>query len=131
MAGTKFSRQRQAIVDYLCNTKEHPTADVVYTHVKEIYPNVSLGTVYRNLSLLAEEGEILRLTCGDGSDHFDGTTTPHYHFICNECHSVWDIEMPSLDHIDILAGAGFTGTIEGHTLLFHGICPRCENRNNS
>lgn len=131
MAGTKFSRQRQAIVDYLCSTKEHPTADMVYTHVKEQYPNVSLGTVYRNLNLLAEEGEILRLTCGDGSDHFDGNPNPHYHFICNSCNTVWDLELDPLHHINILAGTGFAGTIEGHTLLFHGTCPRCKNKNNS
>lgn len=126
MAGTKFSRQRQAIIDYLCSTKEHPTADMVYTHVREFYPNVSLGTVYRNLNLLADEGEISRLTCGYGSDHFDGNPNPHYHFLCTECKSVWDLEMDPLHHINILAGTGFTGTIEGHTLLFHGKCPRCK-----
>ena len=58
MAGVKFSRQRQAIMDYLCSTKEHPTAETVYTNVRLNYPNVSLGTVYRNLNLLADEGEI-------------------------------------------------------------------------
>ena len=126
MAGTKFSRQRQAIVDYLCSTKEHPTADTVYQHVREVYPNVSLGTVYRNLSLLADEGEILRLTCGDGSDHFDGNPMPLYHFLCNCCGSVWDLEMEPVSHIDIIAAAGFAGEIEGHTLLFHGKCPRCK-----
>ena len=77
MAGIKFSRQREAIIDYLRHTTEHPTADMVYTHVQKLYPNVSLGTVYRNLNLLVEEGEILRLTQVDGSDRFmllKGTT---------------------------------------------------------
>lgn len=81
MAGIKFSRQRQAIMDYLMSTTEHPTADTIYANVKEQYPNISLGTVYRNLNLLADEGQILRLSCGDGSDHFDGTIEPHYHFL--------------------------------------------------
>lgn len=126
MAGTKFSKQRQAIIDYLCSTTEHPTAETVYTNVRISYPNVSLGTVYRNLNLLAEEGEILRLTCGDGSDRFDGNPKPHYHFLCTSCGRVLDLVMESLNHIDILAAAGFAGTIEGHTVLFHGKCPVCK-----
>lgn len=126
MAGTKFSRQRQAIVDYLCSTKEHPTADTVYSHVRELYPNVSLGTVYRNLNLLADEGDILRLTCGDGSDRFDGNPMPHYHFLCNGCKRVLDLELEPMNHIDILANASFEGEVEGHTVLFHGKCPDCK-----
>lgn len=125
MTGTKFSRQRQAILEYLCSTKEHPTADTVYTYVRERCPNISLGTVYRNLNLLTQEGEILRLTCGDGSDHFDGNPAPHYHFLCTECGAVWDLDMEPLTHINIIAAAGFSGMIEGHTLLFHGKCPHC------
>ena len=126
MAGVKFSRQRQAIIDYLCSTKEHPTAETVYTHVREQYPKVSLGTVYRNLNLLAEEGDILRLSCGDGSDRFDGNPAPHYHFLCNDCGRVIDLPLEPLDHINILANAGFEGAIEGHTVLFHGKCHRCK-----
>ena len=126
MAGVKFSRQRQAIIDYLCSTKEHPTADTVYHYVREQYPNVSLGTVYRNLNLLAEEGEILRLSCGDGSDRFDGNPLPHYHFLCNSCKRVLDLEIQGLEHINTLASVGFDGCIEGHTVLFYGKCPNCK-----
>ena len=126
MAGTKFSRQRQAIIDYLCSTKEHPTAETVYTNVRMQFPNVSLGTVYRNLNLLANEGEILRLSCGDGSDRFDGNPKPHYHFLCHGCNRVLDLVMEPLHHIDILAAAGFSGTIDGHIVLFHGTCPNCK-----
>ena len=126
MAGTNFSRQRQAIVDYLCSTKEHPTAETVYTHVREKYPKVSLGTVYRNLNLLAEEGQILRLTCGDGSDRFDGNPEPHYHFLCKGCGRVIDLMLEPMGHIDVLAGAGFDGEVEGHTVLFHGKCSNCK-----
>ena len=126
MAGVKFSRQRQAIMDYLCSTKEHPTAETVYTNVRLNYPNVSLGTVYRNLNLLADEGEILRLTCGDGSDRFDGNPKPHYHFLCNGCGRVLDLNMEPLNHIDVLAAVGCDGIIEGHSVLFHGTCPHCK-----
>ncbi len=130
MAGIKFSRQRQAILDYLCSTKEHPTADTVYLHVRKQYPKVSLGTVYRNLNLLADDGEILRLHCGDGSDRFDGNPKPHYHFLCEECGRVIDLHLEPLDHIDVLAGVGFEGTVLGHTVLFHGICPECKKSRN-
>ena len=126
MAGTNYSRQRQAIIDYLCSTTEHPTAETVYSHVREQYPKVSLATVYRNLNLLAEEGEVLRLTCGDGSDRFDGNAAPHYHFLCKGCGRVIDLPLEPMDHINILAGAGFKGKIEGHTVLFHGKCTHCK-----
>lgn len=126
MAGVNFSRQRQAIMDYLCSTTEHPTAETVYANVRIQYPKVSLGTVYRNLNLLAEEGEILRLTCGDGSDRFDGNPKPHYHFLCHCCGRVLDLKMDPLNHIDVLAAANFDGTIEGHTVFFHGTCAACQ-----
>lgn len=125
MVTTKYSRQREAIKEYLASTKEHPTADTVYTHIRKIYPNISLGTVYRNLSLLAEQGEILKINCHDGSDRFDGNPKPHYHFLCNECGKVLDIAMESIDHINVIAGAGFQGKVEGHVTFFYGKCPEC------
>ena len=73
MAGLKHSRQREAILDYLHSTKSHPTAEAVYWKVREEFPKISLGTVYRNLNLLANQGQVLRLQCGDGVEHFDGT----------------------------------------------------------
>lgn len=122
---TKHSKQRDAILDYLHSTTSHPTADTVYENVREIIPNISLGTVYRNLNMLAESGEILRLSCGGTSDRYDGTSAPHYHFLCKECSSVSDLEMDGLDHINVIAGAGFGGTIEGHVTYFYGTCPEC------
>ena len=123
MAAVKHSKQRQSIKEYLMNTKEHPTADMVYTQVRKFYPNISLGTVYRNLNFLVDQGEAIRLTCGDGSERYDGTTSPHYHLVCSGCGRVFDLKMSPLDHINTLAAAGFDGTIEGHTVLFHGHCP--------
>ena len=62
MANLKYSRQRESIKHFLATTKEHPTADTVYTHVKEEFPNISLGTVYRNLKLLTDLGEAIKIT---------------------------------------------------------------------
>ncbi len=128
MAGIKFSRQREAIIDYLHHTTSHPTAEMVYTYVQKQYPNVSLGTVYRNLNLLADEGEILRLTQVDGSDRFDGNITPHYHFFCSHCKQVFDLKTTSLEHINTLANVGFDGVVEGHQILFYGQCPSCKRK---
>ena len=78
MAGLKYSRQREAVLVYLRSTKSHPTAEQVYQKIREEFPKISLGTVYRNLNLLADCGEILRLNCGDGVEHFDATTQSFY-----------------------------------------------------
>lgn len=125
MATLKFSRQREAIKSYLAQTKEHPTADTVYMNIRNTYPNISLGTVYRNLNLLAEQGEILKINCQDGSDRFDGNPKPHYHFLCTKCGRVLDLEMESIDHINVIANASFRGKVEGHMTYFYGLCPDC------
>ena len=126
-AGVKFSRQRESIKEYLSTHSNHPTADVVYQHIREIYPNISLGTVYRNLKLLSENGEALSLSLGDGTVHFDGRTDPHNHCICTCCGKVYDLDMEPFDHINALASVSFPGTIQGHITYFYGICEDCEN----
>lgn len=124
----KYSRQREAIKEFLMTRKDHPTADVVYMNVKEEFPNISLGTVYRNLTLLSDIGEIMKLNIGDGADHFDGNPNPHYHFICTECRSVIDLEMDNIDSINEIAGANFDGQIAGHITHFYGLCGNCTKK---
>ncbi len=125
MAVQKFSRQREAIKKYLSNTTAHPTAETIYENIRLSYPKISLGTVYRNLNLLVEQGQIVKISCGDGSDHFDGNTLPHYHFICKNCGSISDLDMPSIDHIQEIASTNFNGEITGHLTYFLGTCPKC------
>lgn len=126
MATLKYSRQRESIQNFLKNRKDHPTADVIYANIRELYPNVSLGTVYRNLALLTELGEIRKITTADGGDRFDGNTMPHYHFLCTRCHEVIDVHLDEMKEINELAGKDFAGTIEGHLLQFYGICGQCK-----
>ncbi|MBQ7359503.1 MAG: transcriptional repressor [Lachnospiraceae bacterium] len=121
----KHSRQREEIMNFLMTRKDHPTADVVYTNLRQTFPNISLGTVYRNLTLLADLGEILRIRVGDKTDHFDADTSLHYHFICNECGAVIDLEMDSIESVVETAGKNFGGHIQGHTTFFYGTCPKC------
>lgn len=128
MATLKYSRQREAVKNYLMSTKEHPTADMVYSKIREEYPNISLGTVYRNLSLLVELGEAIKVPSMDGCDHFDGDTSAHYHFICKECGGIRDIDADlgeSLSQINKMVNKGFGGSIEGAEIHFHGTCEEC------
>lgn len=131
MPGTtmKYSRQREAIREFLMNRKDHPTAEVVYRNLRLVYPRISLGTVYRNLSLLVELGEAAKLPGIDGFDHFDGDPTPHYHFICEECHTIIDLRLPQLEYINEEAAKGFDGEISGHSAYFYGKCRNCKGRN--
>lgn len=125
MAEIRYSKQREAIKTYLMATKAHPTAEIVYDTIKQEFPNISLGTVYRNLNFLVAHGEALRLDCGDGVDHFDGNVTPHNHFFCRSCGHIFDLNMPEIDHIDVLAATNFKGKIEDHIIYFRGICEGC------
>lgn len=125
MAAIKYSRQREAIKEFLSKTKEHPTADTVYMNIRSIYPNISLGTVYRNLNFLTERGEIIKVSGSDGIDHFDANTRHHYHFICNKCQKIIDLDMEPIDYIENVANKGFAGKINGHVAYFYGTCPEC------
>ena len=127
----KYSRQREAIKEFMMTRKDHPTADVVYMNVRKEFPNISLGTVYRNLTLLSDMGELLRLRVGDGVDHFDATTTPHYHFICQDCGAVTDLNIPIMHSIDTAAGKNFEGLITGHVTYFYGTCEHCLKNSSS
>ena len=122
----KYSRQREAIKDFLKTRNDHPTADVVYINVKQEFPNISLGTVYRNLTLLSNLGEIQKLNMGDGADHFDANITPHYHFICKDCGSVIDLDMVSIEKVNDIAGADFNGKIAGQVTYFYCKCGNCK-----
>lgn len=124
----KHSRQRDCIKQFLLTRYDHPTAETVYENVKKEFPNISLGTVYRNLSLLAELGEIQKISTGVGPDRFDGNPAQHYHFLCNQCGRVIDLKMEGIDHINIIAGSQFDGEIEGHITYFYGKCNNCQKK---
>lgn len=121
----KYSRQREEIRSFLLTRKDHPTADVVYENVRKTYPNISLGTVYRNLQLLSDLGEIQKVNVGDGLDHFDADISTHHHFICSSCGSVIDLDMEDIDFLPKLAEKNFNGKISGCAVYFYGICYNC------
>lgn len=130
MSTLKYSRQRESIKLYLAQTKEHPTADMVYTNIRKKYPNISLGTVYRNLNLLVDQGEVIKISSVDGSDRFDAHTTPHYHLMCMECSNIFDLNMEPkiMEELNAVAGSSFDGEIYGHDIIFHGKCEKCSKK---
>ena len=124
----KRSKQRESIKKFLISRYDHPTAETVYMNIKEEFPNISLGTVYRNLSLLADIGEIQKLSNFGGADHFDGCVEPHCHFMCTTCGDVLDLETKGMDDLIEKAGRNFSGKITACDIRFFGTCPKCMNK---
>jgi Fur family peroxide stress response transcriptional regulator len=122
----KYSRQREAILTVLRRVHCHPTAAWIYDRVRQEIPNISLGTVYRNLSELKRSGEILSFTPADGVERFDGDTAAHDHMVCISCGAVLDI--PHMDFTPFMKAAEESShcTITGGEILFYGICPHCQ-----
>ncbi len=126
MNTSKHSRQRDAILEVLKGTKVHPTADWVYSEVRKIIPNISLGTVYRNLAKLSDENTIVKLGLGTSVEHFDGNPDPHYHVMCTECGAIKDIEAEPLEELNKWAKNLFNGEIYKHSAIFFGRCNECQ-----
>jgi Fur family peroxide stress response transcriptional regulator len=127
MAGKRYSRQRELIYNAVLGSKEHPTAEMVYQWLKPANPNLSLGTVYRNLNLLAQEGVLIRMPFP--VERYDGDVHPHSHFRCRACSRVFDIELDQGPEIDQAAAKAVPGfQVEGHELIFTGVCPECRKQ---
>lgn len=123
---TRYSKKREAILTALQSTKIHPNAEWVLNHLKTDYPDLSLGTVYRNLSYFKAQGTITSVGVVNGQERFDATTHPHAHFVCECCNSVLDVEglnpTPQLEP-DISNAYGFSVT-RSETVLY-GLCKKC------
>ena len=120
----KYSRQRQAVWDFIQTRSDHPTASIVYEEVRRMYPNISLGTVYRNLMLLRDMGKIGTVDIGDNAVHFDPNISLHEHFVCRKCGSLTDLDTYDLSSIRPLQ-IDFHGKIENYSMIFYGICEDC------
>ena len=120
------TKQKETILRVLKGTASHPTADWIYNEVRKEIPNISLGTVYRNLRLLCETGEILELDLCGTLSRFDSRQDNHYHFRCENCGRVFDVEEPVDEEMDrrIARRTGFR--ISCHRLEFRGLCQQCQ-----
>lgn len=123
---TRMTKQRKVILDILRNTKSHPTADWVYEKVKQKIPNISLGTVYRNLNILNDMGEIMELKYGSGYSRFDGNPENHYHFVCEDCGRVFDLDKQVNKEMEKRIEEKTGYSVKYHRLEFYGICSECK-----
>ncbi len=119
------SKQREVILNLLKRTKSHPSAEWVYTEVRKEIPNISLGTVYRNIKLLQSMGEVSEISCEGDECRFDGNTILHYHITCQRCGKIMDLDGIVLQSLEerVAAATGFK--ITNHCVGFKGVCPDC------
>lgn len=123
-----FSQKRTAILKTLQETDTHPTADWVYEKLKPRYPNLSLGTVYRNLKKLSEAGKIKSIGVINGQEHFDGTLDTHSHLVCKKCGAIHDIDAEVVEN-DKISKLSEMCQHELHEVevLFRGVCKWCSD----
>ena len=95
----RYSKQRETVLNVVNKSRAHPTAEMVYQEVKKEIPNISLGTVYRNLNVLAEQGMIKRISIPQDVDHFDHRNDEHYHFYCTTCNHLIDLPVDRIDEL--------------------------------
>lgn len=122
----RLTTQRQVILEELNKVKTHPTANELYDMVRKRLPRIGLGTVYRNLELMAENGMILKIEVGGSQKRFDATTDSHYHIRCSQCGKVDDIDVPVITDLVKEASSTSSYQIIGHHIEFTGICSECQ-----
>ena len=122
----RLTTQRQIILEELTKLKTNPTAPEVYDAVRKRLPRIGLGTIYRNLELMADNGMILKIEVGGIPNRFDAITKPHYHIRCSRCGKVEDMDVPVNDDLVKAATKGSLYQIMGHRVEFTGVCPDCQ-----
>lgn len=119
------SRQRRRIVEVLRSTNLHPTANWIYDQLKNEFPSLSLGTVYRNLGILQEQGMVVRMASGSTFDRYDAVVEPHPHFRCRKCGNIYDIPVKE-GMRSIRPGEKFNGHLIEHVSIeYQGVCAAC------
>lgn len=119
----KHSRKRDAILACLRNTTSHPSAEMIYAQLKPTIPDLSLATVYRNLSEFRQSGQIQSVGTVGGTERFDADMSPHAHFICDLCGAVIDLGSVQPPTPPVSCGA-----VRGYSLVYHGVCKACADK---
>ncbi len=120
----RSSRQRDAVLEVLRSSCDHPTADIIFERVRADIPNISLGTVYRNLGQLKDEGIITVVESSDTKVHYEGNLTDHIHFLCKECHNITDVFCESKIPV-ALSDMGHE--VQSQKTVYYGICKNCRD----
>lgn len=125
MQKQRYSRQREAVLLNLQGRRDHPSADMVYESLRQDWPNISLGTVYRNLNTLSADGSIVSFTVG-GKERFDGNTVPHIHFVCTRCGTIQDVYHPSVEEFLGEMSELLHCTVSSAHIVMNGKCSVCQ-----
>jgi Fur family ferric uptake transcriptional regulator len=120
-----MTRQRKLVLDELKKLKNHPSADYLFGVVRKKMPNISLGTVYRNLDVLANSGLILKLDLAGGQCRYDGDVSPHYHIRCKDCGAIGDLSDGNVAGVDNPRVLVSDYAVTGWRMEFEGLCPMC------
>jgi Fe2+ or Zn2+ uptake regulation protein len=127
---TRETRQRRVVYETIRGTHNHPTADWIFEKVRATVPKISLGTVYRNLSVLKDEGLIREIYGNDRRAHYDAITAPHAHFICSQCAGIWDVH--SEVKIDWRSLKELVGCdVAEQRIEFEGVCAACTHKSST
>ena len=124
----RMTKQRRIIKEILCSTTSHPTAEAIYEEARKVLPDIGLGTVYRNLQVLVEEGSAIELTGDKRFSHYDGNVAPHAHLYCEKCNRVFDIDMEISNDIANRAIEKTGAVINNYRLDFYGCCEECRKK---
>ena len=124
MKQKRMTKQKAVVYEILCSTDTHPTADWIYEQARKRIPEISLGTVYRNLQVLLEDKKIMELNYGKGQSRFDGNPNPHHHFVCEKCGKIYDFAQdgPWINE-EVLDAA--PGMVKSYRFECYGICGDC------
>ena len=123
----KYSYKREEIYRVIRSTKEHPSAEWIYMQLKPKIPDLSIGTVYRNLATFKSEGVVASVGVVNGQERVDGNTAPHVHFVCNRCTAVLDLpEINVPEALSHTAEQSVGGRVEACQLTFYGECTQCQ-----
>ena len=128
----RYSKKREAILNAIRSTTCHPSAEWIYHTLKPTHPDLSLGTVYRNLVFFQQQGQVQSVGVVNGQERFDGNTAPHSHFVCTNCGAVIDLHSIKLDSSltrDVSEQYGLS--VERHELTFYGRCQTCMKQEES
>ena len=126
MKDSRNTVQRRVVLETVQQLNNHPTAEEVFEEARKRVEGMSLRTVYRNLNLLAERGEIRKVRSPSGADRDDFTLSPNHHIRCRACGRVSDVDMPAAERFTdrILDAGGYL--VEGYDIVFTGLCPDCQ-----
>ena len=122
------SATRNSIYEYLCGTNAHPSAEMIYNDLKGDLPNLSLGTVYRNLKQLEELGRVIRVTNVDNHERYDAICEDYAHFVCEKCGRIIDLMDADINAAKMVCNLSGGAKIKRIRIVLNGICENCSEK---